>query len=77
MNGDNCPRAFKCRNRGKDGICYDDVFNGGIYCFNSKYGYFGGVKKSIRSDENEDFREDICVSFGNYVRSAHSGEHRK
>ena len=67
MNGENCPRAFKCTNRGKDGICYDDVFNGGIYCFNSKFGYFGGVKKTIRSDEN--VREDICVSLGSDVRS--------
>ena len=62
MNGDNCPRAFKCRNRGKDGICYDDVFNGGIYCFASKYGYFGGVKKTIRSEENEK-HEDSSIQY--------------
>ena len=72
MNGDNCPRAFKCVNKGKDGICYDDVFNGGIYCFESKYGYFGGIKKSIRSDENEKCGEDICVSFCGDVRRADS-----
>ena len=75
MNGDNCPRAFKCVNRGKEGICYDDVFNGGIYCFVSKYGYFGGIKKSIRSDENENDREDICVSFCGDVRRADGGKH--
>ena len=62
MNGENCPRAFKCRNRGKDGICYDDVFNGGIYCFSSKYGYFGGVKKTIRSEENEK-HEDSSIQY--------------
>ena len=62
MNGDNCPRAFKCRNRGKDGICYDDIFNGGIYCFNSKYGNFGGVRKTIRSEENEK-HEDSSIQY--------------
>ena len=76
MNGDNCSLADRCAYKGTF-LCTDDAFNGSVGCFRYSNG-FGTTKRRKNFEKAEKrWRENVCISLGDDVRSPNGGEHRK
>ena len=76
MNGENCSLCARCANKGTF-LCVDDAFNGSIGCFRYKTGNGTKLRRKNFEKAEKRWRENVCISLGDDVRSPNGGEHRK